>query len=311
MSDFRFHAELEAFEKAGDPNPMRIGGMVSSDSLDSQGEKIIQAGLDFSDFLGRGWYNDNHGKGSTDVVGYPTAAKYVGKGERLPSGRDASRAGWYTEGYLLNTQKGRDIWDLASALQKAPRKLGFSIEGRVEERDPRAAHIIKKAKVRNVAITHCPVNRDTELVTLAKALTAGSAIASGDIGQGPGDGGALRAESLDDGPADQAELRSEEQMVLDDLAEHGANGAQPVHKSEAPFSVEAAPDTDEVSYAESFAPAARDFIRAVIQADDQDFGRELLTRSEAQRIIVGRFPEMSAVRVDQLIKSLTQPGARP
>ena len=49
------------------------------------------------------------------------------------------------------------IWDLAIALKKsnAPRKVGFSVEGKVLERD---GGRIVKAKIYNVAITVNPVN---------------------------------------------------------------------------------------------------------------------------------------------------------
>ena len=300
--DFRVHTELHAFEKANDPHPMRIGGLVSSDTLDAQGERIIQAGLDFSEFLDRGWYNDNHGKGSTDVVGYPEGARYVKKGGMLPTGKAAGTGGWWTEGYLLNTEKGRQLWELASALEKAPRKLGFSIEGKVVERDSTKSHIIKRAMVRNVAVTHCPVNRDTELVTLAKALTAGSSI---EPGTGPGDGSALRTESLDDGEHDQGgqDRRSVEQQIIDDLGEDGANGG--LAKAADDFAVEFAPDTDEIAHAERFAGHARRML-AEIGPDDGD---ERLTRSEASRIILGRFPMMPSTEVDRLIKGLASQGA--
>ena len=310
MSDapFQFHVELRAFEKAGDKNPMRIGGFASTDRLDSQDERVLQDGLDFKEFLDAGWYNDNHGKGSADVLGYPTAAKFVKAGDPLPDGTPAGKSGWWTEGYLLNTEKGKQVWELASALHKSPRKLGFSIEGKVKERDRKRPSIIKRAVVRNVAITHCPVNRDTELVTLSKALSAGGAIDSGDLNQGPGDGGALRVESLDSGgpfsQEDAEDRRSVEQQIVEDLA-NPANGG--LHKAEvfSPFDVvpDEAPDTDYFDHAMRFAPHARALSHAVTADEGGESG---LTKAEAARIIRERFPLMPQDKIDAIVNHHTR-----
>lgn len=306
MSDlppFQFHVALEAFEKAGDSHPMRIGGLVSSDSLDSQGERILQDGLDFSDFLRRGWYNDNHKQGVADVVGYPVEAKYVSKGDKLPHGKLASRAGWWTEGYLVDTTKGKELWGLAQSLNKGPRRLGFSIEGKVIERDRRSPNIIKRAAVRNVAVTHCPVNTDTELLTLTKALVAGSAVAN--PGASPGSGFALRTESLDH-KGDAAPDRSLEDMAIDYLAgdgkhmlpENGGDGhGNPHVKKSGRAETDSETPMDEVEHVERFAPFARSFVKSMAKEPVED----LLTRSEARSIIRERFPFMPAEKVEVIL----------
>lgn len=192
---FNVYCALEAYEKAdaADGQTMRIGGVVSTDSVDLQGEQLVQEGMDFKPFLNRGWFNDNHKQGSADVLGYPTSAKFVRKGDALPNGKVAAQNGWWAEGYLVDTPKGREIWELTRALQHTPRSLGFSVEGKVKARgsDPSK---IARAEVSNVAITHCPVNTDTAMHALAKALTAGSAIAN--PGAAPGEGFALRVSSM-------------------------------------------------------------------------------------------------------------------
>lgn len=232
--DFRVFAQLEAFEKAHDPDGhhMRIGGICTTDGLDKQGERIIQHGLDFSPFLAEGWYNDNHGQRTIDVVGYPTDAKYVTKGEKLPNGKTADSNGWYTEGYLLNTDEGRRLWSLAQALQDGPRRLGFSIEGKVLRRSGANPKDITRAIVKNVAITHCPVAPGTELMPLIKALTAGAAVNSGDLHQGPGDGGALRVESLEGAPSNQEGDDEEEDEEEEDVLKADANATMPVMTAE-------------------------------------------------------------------------------
>lgn len=196
--DFRVYAKLVAFEKAEQTDgssKMGIGGIVSTDGLDRQQERVLADGLDFSNFMSYGWFNDNHGQSQGDIMGYPTGVRRVKPGDILPNGETCKVNGWWAEGYLLDNKKGRECWENVEALKGTPRGLGFSIEGKVRSR--KAGGIVAHADVSNVAITHVPVNPQTGLVALAKALTAGSAIASGDIGTGPGDGGALRGESLD------------------------------------------------------------------------------------------------------------------
>lgn len=196
---FKFEIPLEVFEKseAEGGKGRRIGGIVSTDDLDRQDETVIQEGMDFQPFLDHGWFNDNHGRGIDAVVGYPEVAelRQLGKSK-----------GWYVEGYLLDgVQKAEEIWTRANALQKTGRRLGFSVEGDVVERDPENPKQVRKAIVRNVAITHCPVNTNTSLDILAKSLSAGSAVAN--PGTAPGEGFPLRTESLEGGDDEEEEKR--------------------------------------------------------------------------------------------------------
>ena len=83
--EFRFHIAIdEVFEKAddGDEKRMRIAGVISTDARDKQGERILQDGLDFDDFLRDGWFNDNHAKDTTGIVGYPTQSTSLRRGTR-------------------------------------------------------------------------------------------------------------------------------------------------------------------------------------------------------------------------------------
>ena len=148
----------------------RIGGLVSTETRDRQDEVVLQRGLDFHDFLKHGWYNDNHSKATDAILGYPDRVEYVRKGDRLPDGSVSPANGHWAEGYLLETDRAQKIWELGNALQKSGRRLGFSIEGSVEKRDDANRKVIAKAKVKNVAITNCPVNTDTRLEVIAKSL---------------------------------------------------------------------------------------------------------------------------------------------
>jgi hypothetical protein len=151
---------VEVIEKAGvnieETRP--IGGWCSTENLDRQDEVVVAKGLDFNEFVSFGYFNDNHKQETNAVLGYPRLA-------RLEKSR------WWTEGNLLVGYTPSDrVWELAKAMKKsrAPRSLGFSIEGKVLERD--GSNRIVRAKVRNVAITNAPVNTDCLWGILSKAF---------------------------------------------------------------------------------------------------------------------------------------------
>lgn len=181
---WRFECDAEVFTKsdANVPTNRRIGGICSTDDLDRQEEKLLQDGMDFDPFLKSGWFNDNHDPATDAVVGYPISAQYRAMG---------IRKGWHVEGYMLDGHPRADaLWMLANALQKTDRRLGFSVEGGVTARDAKNPSIIRKAIVREVAITRCPVNTHTALHVLAKSLSAGSAPVATAPASATGDGGA-------------------------------------------------------------------------------------------------------------------------
>jgi hypothetical protein len=211
---FKIEVPIEVFEKAGEKGKeRRIGGIISTEAKDKQGEVVLQRGLDFSDFEANGWFNDNHSRDTAGIVGYPMKG---GIRRTTHNGKPAT----YVEGYLLQGDGEKSlqadrIWGLANALQKTDRRLGFSIEGKVMRRSGPNGKTIAQARVSNVAITNCPVNTDSGLDVLAKsmmalegdenaiealkALAAGNAIAA-PAEPTPGDGFALRGESLEGGP---------------------------------------------------------------------------------------------------------------
>lgn len=169
---FDFELPVDFFEKAGeDPGKQRrIGGLVSVQTKDRQNEIILQNGLDFSDFLHNGWFNDNHSKATDDILGYPEATQFIRKGQTLPTGTKAIADGHWVEGYLLGTEKAEKIWKLGKALAETKRRLGFSVEGKILQRTGSKNQTIAKALVRNVAITNCPVNTDSKMEILVKSL---------------------------------------------------------------------------------------------------------------------------------------------
>lgn len=171
----------EAEEKEG----RRIGGYCSTEHLDRQSEVVLQKGLDFSDFISYGYFNDNHNQGTSALVGVPESAEFH-KGK-----------GWYTTGHLLKGfSRSDDIWALAKSLEGTKRRLGFSIEGKVVERN---GNKIVKAKIRNVAVTNCPVNPNCTWDLLSKSFDgdASKALAAGHAIAPTSGGGVLRTEDLE------------------------------------------------------------------------------------------------------------------
>ena len=150
----------------GEPMTARIGGVISRETVDQQGETLSQDGTDWSYFLDKGWFNYEHRSGPENVLGHPETVTSV----RI-DGKPATRV----EGVLyLGKAKAREIYETAQAMQKAGgrRSLGFSVEGQVVERDRSDPKKIKKARVLNVAITAHPVHPDARLEVLARSLTA-------------------------------------------------------------------------------------------------------------------------------------------
>ena len=174
---FQFECPAVFFEKASAPpgQRRRIAGVITTESKDRQKEIVIQKGLDFSPFVENGWFNDNHSKKTDGIVGYPEKVQHFQKGQKLPNGNIAPSNLHWSEGYLLEGHEPADrLWTLGQSLQKSGggRRLGFSIEGSVEKRQGPGRRTIAKARVRNVAITNCPVNSDTKMEVLAKSLVA-------------------------------------------------------------------------------------------------------------------------------------------
>lgn len=224
---FAFDFDVEVFHKSGGAHPRRIAGFVSTEDMDQQGETLIQTGLDFSHFLSKGWFNDNHGTDTTDIVGWPESAELIEKG---------GKRGWWVEGHLLETEKATRLWELANALQKSDRRLGFSVEGKILERQGPSGKTVAAALVKNVAITNSAVNDRTRMDVLAKSLDAmnkalgvGVAFAAGGPGAAPGGpavpggGGPIMPESLAGGPARKKKKARKRRTALD-LNPLGAQG---------------------------------------------------------------------------------------
>lgn len=168
MDDFKFFIPFDVV-KSEDTNEnmvpeMRIAGYASTSQKDRQDEEIMQKGLDISEFINNGWFNYDHD--NTKILGYPDKDKCR-----------VDKNGFYVEGCLIpGIPLAKSLWETALSLKKsnAPRKLGFSIEGKTLQRD--ALGRITKAKVYNVAITANPVNTSCTWDALVKSFTSGEPI---------------------------------------------------------------------------------------------------------------------------------------
>lgn len=155
---------LKGLAASEDSTKGPIAGVVSTSSADIEGDRVAQGGLMWDYFLQHGWFDDNH---DGSILGYPTGV--------TPGDEDTQ-----VEGYLLlQHPRASQLYKTAQLLKKAksPRRLGFSVQGKVIERDPQDSTKITKAIVFRVAITEHPVNTETWLEPLeqiAKSLvTAG------------------------------------------------------------------------------------------------------------------------------------------
>ena len=172
------------------PEPLRgrIGGLVSTESQDHQGETVFRDGMDFGYFLKHGWFNWEHQPGPENVLGEPTGLSQVTTPEGIPATS--------VDGFLyLGRPRAAAVYETVHAMRKAQtaRAMGYSVEGQVLFRNPKNRKHVLKSRVLNVAITAHPINPDARLEALAKAATIGYQTPS----SGGGSMGALVPQSID------------------------------------------------------------------------------------------------------------------
>jgi len=156
--DFSFWMPLE-ITKGNKEGEMRIGGVASDENAeDLQGERVFVDGLDISYLLERGAFNWNHEKGADAILGEIDKA-------------DKGNGKLYVEGFLYQNKSALKVFDLMEGMKKSgsKRKLGLSVEGKIKERDLETGKDVKKAWIKNVAITYNPINKGT-WIDLIKSL---------------------------------------------------------------------------------------------------------------------------------------------
>jgi len=154
---FRFHLDADVEKSSEHGEEIRlIKGYASTPEEDRQGETMMHKGLDITNFLNHGFFNYDHD--NSQILGYP-----------LPPTR-VDEIGMYVEGTLLKGVEMADrMWNLALSLRKsrAPRNVGFSVEGKIIQREGTR---ILKAKIYNVAITTNPVNTNCTWDAIVKSF---------------------------------------------------------------------------------------------------------------------------------------------
>jgi hypothetical protein len=206
-TEWNVHDTFSVFVPAevakGRKNRTIIRGYASTDlPADYQGERVLQDGLDWSYWKDHGWFNDDHDKTTAGGVGLPLDVKPDVEYENPKTGRKGRAA--YVEGYLLATQKGEEIADLAMRAQEAGRQLGFSIQGPIVSRTGEDGKTIAKALVMDVAVTRHPVNPEATFEVVAKSLLSvmSKSVDAGNTSvtySGGGSGGATLPQSLNQG----------------------------------------------------------------------------------------------------------------
>lgn len=139
----------------------KIRGLASTEARDRQGEVILQNGIDLTPIeKGQGYFNFDHLQGPENLIGVIDGYK-----------KDSN--GLFVEGRLFkNHEKAKAVYQVMSSLGKSDRgRVGLSVEGSVLERDPGNPKVIRKCRIKNVAVTFSPVNTET-YADLLKSLSA-------------------------------------------------------------------------------------------------------------------------------------------
>lgn len=158
--DFKFHIPI-TLKKAkssdgGDVQEMILEGLAGDGTKDTANESLTYDGFDLDRMFYINW---EHSKEPDDVIGV-ILQKQLQKGGKL-----------FIKGKLFNGHaKAESAYKLQEFLEKEGHNLGFSVEGKVIERDPINPKIVRKAELYGVALCKVPVNPVT-YARIAKAFT--------------------------------------------------------------------------------------------------------------------------------------------
>lgn len=152
--------------KNDEKETIEVSGIASSEHVDNSGEIILQDGLDWSYCLKSGALNYDHRNEPSHILGAPksiTRTMHNGKKATALKG-------------VLYAKKGmvKDLVENYNAMKSAGgiRKIGFSIEGQVLERDKKNPNIITRARVLNVSLTHNPCNSEATVELVKNILNS-------------------------------------------------------------------------------------------------------------------------------------------
>lgn len=144
---------------------MRVKGIASTPSRDTDGENLNPAGFNINTLVSKGHLTWAHAAKENPLanIGEPTLARITNDNKL------------YIEGELYEDNPlARSVYQLAEILEKnsSTRRLGFSIEGKVLEKDKLNPKKILKADIYGVTLCTMPKNPDT-LVEIMKGEQSG------------------------------------------------------------------------------------------------------------------------------------------
>lgn len=166
------------------------GGKVTP--ITDRQDQVFQAasrpdGIDTTEYLTKGYWNDTHRKDPELVIGRPTGLAYHGVTSELAKAH--GKVGWWTEGHLIDRHDPRSwdglpagkpsaeafdradkFWQMARLLKGVPRKLGLSAEG-IMALTPDRRNIVW-AKLQCAAVCELPINPATTIEPMEMAVTA-------------------------------------------------------------------------------------------------------------------------------------------
>lgn len=159
---------------AGDEH-WRLEGVASHESKDAQDELVVQRGINFKPLMDYGYINYDHQPGPSYLIGWPVECHLVNAID-VPELQAKGLSGQclWVKAELYTDRKLKpvagDVWDHCQAIQGTPRKLGWSVQGRVTGRDPLDKARITECEVRHLAVTHQPVHQIT-FADMVKSMT--------------------------------------------------------------------------------------------------------------------------------------------
>lgn len=152
--DFKFFLpiDIKKSTSGAENSEMILEGLAGDGSSDSEGENLTYNNFELDRMFYINW---EHSKEPEDVIGV------ILKKELTKSGK------LFIKGKLFSDhKKAKDAYKLQEFLEKEGHNLGFSVEGKIIERDPINPKIVRKAELYGVALCKVPVNP----VTYAKII---------------------------------------------------------------------------------------------------------------------------------------------
>ena len=208
-NDNKFSFFAPAFIIKGGANEttevVRIGGVISSEDRDTDGEILKSSGMDFSYFNG-GWgkvkfeHDNPMSKEPDNIIGFPT--KLIRKGTLTAFEGELIPYNGIPDAQLTPQQRtAKSAHGLMKSIEEHNRrhpdnqqKLGYSIEGEYLQRDKKTG-IVEKSRITNVVLTTKPKNTRT-FANIMKSMNVGYGITP----ETQTGFGATRKESLDGTP---------------------------------------------------------------------------------------------------------------